>query len=144
MTVEILNDLILVIPKDMGKTENIAILGADFSVKWNDFTLSSTLIIVPKGYATDGSSVPGWVPGGITNPMTGIRAAVIHDFAYEHHGQTKDDADALFDEMLKIDPNVSDFQRRIMVGAVRSEIGDEIYYGDEYVPTIVGQEDLNE
>ncbi len=136
MTVEILTDLILVIAKDMTETDDIAILGGHFTVRWN-----GKIITAPKGYATDGSSVPGWVPGGISNPMTGIKASVLHDYAYEHHGQTKEQADDLFDEMLTLDPNVSDFQREIMVAAVCSDIGDEIYYGDEYVPTIVGQDD---
>ena len=136
MTVEILTNLILRIPKDMNLGKNIAILDTNFTVDWN-----GVILTVPFGYATDGSSVPGWVPGGISNPMTGIMAAVVHDYAYEHHGQSKEEADALFNEMLELDPNVSDFQRRVMVAAVDSDIGDEIYYGDEYVPAIVGQDD---
>ncbi len=123
-----LSDLILVRFLNADLKDNIAVLYKPFVVEWND-----KIISVPAGYATDGSSVPGFVPGGLANCMTGIEASVVHDYFYETHNESKEYADSLFNAMLKLDPKVGWLQRQMMVAAVESSVGDRIYYKDDYV-----------
>ncbi len=124
----------------LNKLSVIVELREDFSVEWG-----GKVFTVPKGYRCDGASIPDWVPNGFLNQMTGIRAAVVHDWNYDEEKNPdrlpKIEADELFNDMLDLDPEVSDLRRHIMVGAVNSDIGEEIYYGDKYVPKIVGQDE---
>lgn len=137
MTVQTFTGIKLERPKDLHELgANLFILSEDYSIRWQGRNF-----IVPAGYLTDGASVPGAVPGGIADRVTGIEAAIAHDFMYETHTLSKEDADKLFDEMLEADPAVSDITRFLMVHALNSEAAERIYYGDDYVPEIVGQDD---
>lgn len=89
-------------------------------------------LVVPPAFITDLASVPRapftfWLAGG-----RGIRAAVIHDFAYAFgywftvNGTrlvvTRRDADAVFLEALRADPlsGANAVQARLMYAAVRA------------------------
>ena len=114
---------------------NLFVLSEDYRVRWDDDEYT-----IPAGYRTDGASVPGAVPGGIADRVTGIEASVVHDFMYENQTLPKEDADRLFDEMLEADPAVSDVTRILMVLALDSDIARQ-KYDPNWEPPIVGQDD---
>lgn len=114
---------------------DIAVLTRTFVVVWNGVRVS-----VPRGFATDGSSVPSFARG-IVDRMSGIEASVVHDFLYATQSQSKAFADNLFDAMLAENPDISWIQQNIMVAAVKV-FGDNAYYKTE--TPAAGQEDLND
>lgn len=99
-------------------------------------------IIIPKGYKSDGASVPRlvWTLSGLTPDGLIRAAALIHDFIYDHSGQlpcgsfkyvvegvwyncteidwTRKEADQLFANIMK-ECGVSKFKRRVAYLAVR-------------------------
>lgn len=99
-------------------------------------------IIIPKGYKSDGASVPRlvWTLSGLTPDGLIRAAALIHDFIYDHSGHlpcgsfkyvvngewyscpdidwTRKEADQLFANIMK-ECGVSKFQRRVAYLAVR-------------------------
>lgn len=58
--------------------------------------------IAPKGFTTDGASIPRVLWPFIGSPFTGKyrKAAVFHDAAYRTLGVTKDEADRMFYEAM--------------------------------------------
>lgn len=116
--------------------EDIAVLVRDFIVEWD-----GEMIVVPAGFATDGTSVPGFTPNGFINCMTGINASVVHDWLYRGRLKPKEVCDRIFDELLELDPNVDGGTRFAMVTSLNSDAGLEAYWKELYVPEIVGQEE---
>ncbi len=114
--------------------DDIAVLTRKFAVKFR-----REIITVPKGFSTDGSSVPRFARA-IVDRMTGIEAAVVHDYLYRTRTASKEFADDLFSAMLAENSKVSWMQRNLMVGAVRA-FGNSSYYKTE--TAIVGQEDID-
>jgi|ETNvirenome_6_85_1030632.scaffolds.fasta_scaffold46492_4 hypothetical protein len=101
--------------------EDIAVLTDSFKVVWK-----GTCIVVPKGFATDGSSVPR-IARALVDRMTGIEASVVHDYLYATQKKPKDYADDLFNAMLAENINVSWMQRHAMYRAVQV-FGRQAYY----------------
>ena len=135
--IEFMGPLYLRIPVDEDELgDNLFILDRDFVIQ-----VDGQEIRVPRGFKSDGTSVPGFLPSGIAHPMTGIKASVIHDFCYRTHRLPKDDADSLFDAMLRMDKTVDGGTRLLMVTALNSDPADQIYYREEYVPEIVCQDE---
>jgi len=66
------------------------------------FQVGDRLYHIPKGFKTDGASIPrfAWFTTGTPFDPRHIRAAVIHDFMYQHGAISRQLADALFREML--------------------------------------------
>jgi hypothetical protein len=73
---------------------------------------------IPKGYITNGSSVPRifWF---VLSPFTeGFRAAIVHDYRYSHNGITRYQADKeFFHNLNKCEVNI--IRRSIAFVAVR-------------------------
>lgn len=66
-------------------------------------------IVVPKGFITDGATIPQWLWGLLPCWGTYSRAAVIHDYlCWKLHGTphplapTRDKADAIFREAMRV------------------------------------------
>ena len=59
-------------------------------------------IIVPKGFVTDGASVPRFFWRAIPPYGRHFNAAVVHDYLYRHHehGMTRDECDIIFLEIM--------------------------------------------
>ena len=95
-----------------------------FVAEWEGVTIR-----VPRGFGSDGSSVPSFARG-IVDRMDGIEASVVHDFLYETHKKSKAFADDLFDAMLSENPDISWGQRQLMVAAVKT-FGDQAYFKTE-------------
>ncbi len=102
-------------------SDDIAVLTRSFSVIHDGVTIT-----VPRGFGTDGSSVPR-LARAIVDRMTGIEASVVHDFLYRTQAQPKAFADDLFDAMLYENPYVSWLERKLMVGAVKVFGGPSFY-----------------
>ena len=105
--------------------EDIAVLTDSFKVVWK-----GTLIVVPQGFATDGSSVPRIVRA-VVDRMTGIEASIVHDYLYATQKKPKDYADDLFNAMLAENINVSWVQRPAMYWAVQV-FGSQAYYKKDW------------
>ena len=99
-------------------------------------------ITVPKGFKTDGASIPRWLWSILGVGRDGLHraAAVVHDFLYKHQGRlpkgslqimrkdgawedsdytpTRRDSDKLFLNIMK-DAGVILWRRRLMYRAVR-------------------------
>jgi len=75
---------------------------------------------VPKGFETDGASIPrfAWVTTGTPFDPKHIRAAVLHDFNYQCGDNYRKTADELFRTMLLQD-GVSGYQTFKMFWALR-------------------------
>ena len=115
---------------------DIFVLSQPFKIEWQNDSIT-----VPRGFATDGTSIPN-IARAVLDRVTGIEASVVHDFLYRTRKRSKEFADSLFDAMLTENPHVSWLQRRLMVSAVRA-FGDQSYYGDS-IELIVGQESYND
>ncbi len=121
-------------------SNDIAVLTKSFRVEWRPHWYAGQehlpIVIVPRGFGTDGTSIPRFARG-LLDRMTGIEASVVHDYLYRTHMASKPFADALFNAMLKENPKVSWMQRNLMVTAV------EMFGGPAYDKTetpAVGQE----
>ena len=57
---------------------------------------------IPKGFCTDGASIPQFFWSWIGSPFlpSVIEAAIVHDYLYKHHETTRKEAAAIFREML--------------------------------------------
>lgn len=77
-------------------------------------------ISVPRGFVTDGASIPRIVWTLIGSPWSGryARAAVIHDFLYHIQTTTRWEADRIFYQAMKI-LKVSPWRRSLMHCSVR-------------------------
>ena len=60
----------------------------------------------PSGYNHDGPSVPKIVRSFMPWHPVLFRASAIHDDAYQHHTLSRQVADRLFYEMIKLDQNI--------------------------------------
>lgn len=79
---------------------------------------SDEVITVPVGFVTDFASIPQALWSIL--PPHGIyaKAAIVHDYLYEHGTKGRKYADDVFDEGMKV-LGVPDFTRRSMYRAVR-------------------------
>lgn len=91
---------------------------------WQEFsyyTIKGGCIVVPKGFITDGASIPRlfWVIIG--SPFTGrySRAALVHDYLYHTQQYTRSRSDRIFLEAMKT-LKVFWLKRRAMWMAVRT------------------------
>jgi len=77
-------------------------------------------IKIPKGFITDGASIPRFFWRSIGHPFQSrlVMPALIHDFCYRYKPFAKKYADELFFEMLKKN-KVSNWRRYLMFWAVK-------------------------
>ena len=89
-------------------------LGADYT-----FEVDGKTFVIKAGFTFDGASVPRFFWRIVTpfSPYV-IRAALLHDWLYQHHVLTRARADALLREVL-IEDGVSPLVARAMYRAVR-------------------------
>lgn len=123
--------------------EAVQYLTRTYTYCWSDPDGISRSITVPKGYLSDGASVPRlvWTLSGIIPDGLIRAAALIHDFIYDHSGQlpfgsyrrirngnwefcsnekwTRKVADKLFGRINR-ECGVPKFQRRVAYLAVRA------------------------
>lgn len=83
---------------------------SEFSINGKVFTLLEEIkheeITVPKGYSSDGASVPRFLWGTVFPPgdNMALKPAFLHDYVYENHpdGWDRKKADRMFlDELIK-------------------------------------------
>lgn len=84
------------------------------------------ILIVPKGFITDGASIPRWAWPLVGPPLAGphFKAAVVHDYLCDRAKENNDYgervlADAVFYMVLYQTEGVPIWKRSIMYGAVR-------------------------
>jgi hypothetical protein len=67
-----------------------------------EFSFRDDVYVVPKGFKTDGASVPRvfWSLSMTPFDPRVIRAAVIHDYIYSSHCIEREDGDRLFRKIL--------------------------------------------
>lgn len=84
------------------------------------YTNNDFIIKVTEGFVTDGASMPKFAWRIIGSPFTGkyVESAVIHDSLYRTHKLTKETADKLFLEMMKVS-GVRWWKRKLMYYAVK-------------------------
>lgn len=80
---------------------------------------NKTKWIVPKGYKSDGASIPKWAQRFIGEPLEGdtLRAVLIHDVYCENKKRSQEDTHKVFREILKLD-GVNLLIRNLMYQAV--------------------------
>jgi hypothetical protein len=83
-------------------------------------TNAARRINVPKGFETDGASIPRLFWPIVGHPLNGkhARAATVHDYLYFTGEGSKESADRIFLEAMKTD-GVSKLRRNIMYYAVK-------------------------
>lgn len=118
---------------------NIAKVSESFFVRFTDDKGERTLICVPKGYLSDGSSVPGVIPNGIMSRVTGITGSVVHDYLYETKLFPKDICDWIAGELWRQDEMVDITIRAWMLAGLDSDIARRIYDPD-WEPLIPGDD----
>jgi hypothetical protein len=105
-------------------------LDADYPIFWDDQFGRPRMLVVPRGYVTDLSSIPRWARSAI--PVVGRQngPSVIHDYIYEpcdndrpegqhqYPGWTKAEADYIFLLAMK-SVGVNIVRRRLMYWAVK-------------------------
>ena len=71
-----------------------------------------TEIYIPKGFITDGMSIPKWLQPVIGEPFEGntLRAAIVHDYLCNCKCETQAFTHGIFREILKLD-GVSKWKR---------------------------------
>ena len=69
-------------------------------------------IYIPKGFITDGMSIPKWLQPVIGEPFEGntLRAAIVHDYLCHCKCETQAFSHGIFREILKLD-GVSKWRR---------------------------------
>jgi len=77
-------------------------------------------VLVPKGFIMDGASIPKIFWPFVGHPYMGnyARAALVHDYLYVSHKLTKEKADLIFLDIMKID-GVKPWRRTVMYYAVK-------------------------
>ena len=84
---------------------------------------SGKVIKIPKGYITDGASIPKWAWSIIGGPVGKYApAAIVHDYIIEFELYPRKKADKIFLEAMKV-LKVPFWKRRIMYRAVRINSG---------------------
>ena len=80
---------------------------------------SNNVIIVPKGFITDGASIPRIFWTIVGHPFSEFaQAAVLHDFLYDRRIYTRKRSDEIFYEAMGV-LKVSKWKRMVMYQAVR-------------------------
>lgn len=80
---------------------------------------SKEIVAVPKGYITDGASIPRFLWGIVGHPFGRYaQAAVVHDLCYEKNLYSRKRSDEIFLEAMQV-LGVPWLTRRIIFRAVR-------------------------
>ena len=88
-------------------------------VKTNEEFIYKKEIYIPKGFITDGMSIPKWLQPVIGEPFEGntLRAAIVHDYLCHCKCETQAFSHGIFREILKLD-GVSAWRRKAAYLAV--------------------------
>lgn len=108
-------------------------LASDF--RYQDDSLG--LITVPKGFLTDGGSVPPFVQGFINPYGKGFRAFVIHDYLYATQTHQRHDCDECLKRALR-DCGENWFDANVQADAVE-EGGEAAWLEDQKIYHLGGQ-----
>lgn len=81
-------------------------------VKTDEEFIYKKEIYIPKGFITDGMSIPKWLQPVIGEPFEGntLRAAIVHDYLCHCKCETQAFSHGIFKEILKLD-GVSKWRR---------------------------------
>lgn len=79
---------------------------------------SKDKIVIPKGFITDGGSVPQFAQGIVSRWGKASKAYVLHDYLYKQQTRSKLVCDAIFLEALQV-LKVNWFQRWLIYRGVR-------------------------
>ena len=82
-------------------------------VKTDEEFIYKKEIYIPKGFITDGMSIPKWLQPVIGEPFEGntLRAAIVHDYLCHCKCETQAFTHGIFREILKLD-GVSAWRRK--------------------------------
>ncbi len=88
-------------------------------VKTDEEFIYKKEIYIPKGFITDGMSIPKWLQPIIGEPFEGntLRAAIVHDYLCHCKCETQAFSHGIFREILKLD-GVSAWRRKVAYLAV--------------------------
>lgn len=80
-------------------------LKKSFLVKTDEEFIYKKEIYIPKGFITDGMSIPKWLQPIIGEPFEGntLRAAIVHDYLCHCKCETQAFTHGIFKEILKLD-----------------------------------------
>lgn len=81
-------------------------------VKTDEEFIYKKEIYIPKGFITDGMSIPKWLQPVIGEPFEGntLRAAIVHDYLCNSKSESQAFTHGIFREILKLD-GVSKWRR---------------------------------
>ena len=81
-------------------------------VKTDEEFIYKKEIYIPKGFITDGMSIPKWLQPIIGEPFEGntLRAAIVHDYLCNSKSESQAFTHGIFKEILKLD-GVSKWKR---------------------------------
>ena len=81
-------------------------------VKTDEEFIYKKEIYIPKGFITDGMSIPKWLQPVIGEPFEGntLRAAIVHDYLCHYQSESQAFTHGVFREILKLD-GVSKWKR---------------------------------
>ena len=81
-------------------------------VKTDEEFIYKKEIYIPKGFITDGMSIPKWLQPVIGEPFEGntLRAAIVHDYLCNSKSESQAFTHGVFKEILKLD-GVSKWKR---------------------------------
>lgn len=74
-------------------------------VKTDEEFIYKKEIYIPKGFITDGMSIPKWLQPVIGEPFEGntLRAAIVHDYLCHYQSESQAFTHGIFREILKLD-----------------------------------------
>ena len=74
-------------------------------VKTDEEFIYKKEIYIPKGFITDGMSIPKWLQPFIGEPFEGntLRAAIVHDYLCNSKSESQAFTHGIFREILKLD-----------------------------------------
>ena len=74
-------------------------------VKTDEEFIYKKEIYIPKGFITDGMSIPKWLQPVIGEPFEGntLRAAIVHDYLCNSKSESQAFTHGIFREILKLD-----------------------------------------
>ena len=80
-------------------------LKKSFLIKTDEEFIYKKEIYIPKGFITDGMSIPKWLQPVIGEPFEGntLRAAIVHDYLCHYQGEPQAFTHGIFREILKLD-----------------------------------------
>ena len=87
-------------------------LKKSFLIKTDEEFIYKKEIYIPKGFITDGMSIPKWLQPVIGEPFEGntLRAAIVHDYLCNSKFESQAFTHGIFREILKLD-GVSKWKR---------------------------------